>query len=102
MKWSLNPYSTGNEVVGRRGKEEKTSKLRLNPYSTGNEVVGRKKSAADEETKCLNPYSTGNEVVGKQKRSLKKAAKEVLILILLEMRLLAETTLRESTDFPLS
>ena len=36
----LNPYSTGNEVVGqgRRGKEEKTSSL--NPYSTGNEVVG--------------------------------------------------------------
>ena len=38
----LNPYSTGNEVVGKRWKNppRKFTKPSLNPYSTGNEVVG--------------------------------------------------------------
>ena len=48
--------------------EEKTSKVHkadcLNPYSTGNEVVGNAKSSKNSFTASLNPYSTGNEVVG--------------------------------------
>ena len=38
----LNPYSTGNEVVGGLIISSLISDLKsgLNPYSTGNEVVG--------------------------------------------------------------
>ncbi len=44
-------------------KEE--SKNRLNPYSTGNEVVGPSQFGKfTKNGKGLNPYSTGNEVVG--------------------------------------
>ena len=35
----LNPYSTGNEVVGNRMRPVPCSAVSLNPYSTGNEVV---------------------------------------------------------------
>ncbi len=62
--------------------------LCLNPYSTGNEVVGnfytKSKSLKDN---CLNPYSTGNEVVGLDEQGFEFHG-TVLILILLEMRLL--------------
>ena len=85
----LNPYSTGNEVVGC--SEEHNIIIHssgLNPYSTGNEVVG---IIYQERTyyyyQCLNPYSTGNEVVGITKDAIKHLH-GVLILILLEMRLL--------------
>ncbi len=37
---SLNPYSTGNEVVGETKKWANLVNFGLNPYSTGNEVVG--------------------------------------------------------------
>ena len=40
---SLNPYSTGNEVVGRVNIPILNTLLGLNPYSTGNEVVGTKR-----------------------------------------------------------
>ena len=36
----------------------------LNPYSTGNEVVGTTKTFFEGALVGLNPYSTGNEVVG--------------------------------------
>ena len=38
----------------------------LNPYSTGNEVVGNYKIGKRKKPYSLNPYSTGNEVVGKR------------------------------------
>ena len=62
----------------------------LNPYSTGNEVVGKKKQESVFGHKCLNPYSTGNEVVGATGVPDGSAKNRVLILILLEMRLLVE------------
>ena len=36
----LNPYSTGNEVVGFSENDKLRYSQGLNPYSTGNEVVG--------------------------------------------------------------
>ena len=39
-------------------------KFCLNPYSTGNEVVGNGKFKFWGFFESLNPYSTGNEVVG--------------------------------------
>ncbi len=68
---SLNPYSTGNEVVGLHGRPQKPKKRSLNPYSTGNEVVGnRDKPLLYSCLGGLNPYSTGNEVVGKTSRGI--------------------------------
>ena len=61
----LNPYSTGNEVVGWVQCTKPTGETYgLNPYSTGNEVVGPLQKSIKPTLKCLNPYSTGNEVVG--------------------------------------
>ncbi len=62
----LNPYSTGNEVVGTSSTCSRTHRRSLNPYSTGNEVVGIPAAFISLifEINCLNPYSTGNEVVG--------------------------------------
>ena len=73
----------------------------LNPYSTGNEVVGIVKNGWVQCTKpSLNPYSTGNEVVGGVLNNIKSLDQKVLILILLEMRLLVrgidEKTQRKS------
>ena len=74
---SLNPYSTGNEVVGSTSVEvvEPISQG-LNPYSTGNEVVGILFMSLCLIITSLNPYSTGNEVVGAAKAA-KEAAEAV-------------------------
>ena len=45
----LNPYSTGNEVVGRAFLKKRQPSHRLNPYSTGNEVVGWQENPDDKE-----------------------------------------------------
>ena len=88
---SLNPYSTGNEVVAFYEITAYTILVDgLNPYSTGNEVVASRLHSSEQKTfVSLNPYSTGNEVVAQRKYLLEKAGvQHVLILILLEMRLL--------------
>ena len=62
----LNPYSTGNEVVGQTIIKENGGTQRavlililLEMRLLVNQVRNGKKV-----TTCLNPYSTGNEVVG--------------------------------------